>query len=324
MGSDFEKYFFVIATAQSPKNVNGNVLQVGALYSFKGRLIPDSVRTSGVEGDSFSNQNKPKLQFHELLKIILSCIRSNRILFNSDYLGPWFSVFGHFLFETISRIKIDTVLNRNTLLFHTMDSSLEHQKVLSYQERIFKILDLDTDKIKILTNKPFLLINVRIFKPKVEFPRLINPDILEVHKKIQVNAFSRQNLGDKIYLSRSGLHPLHQRLPLLITSQLEAVLENMGFKVVHPESLTIDDQISVVSHARILAGPQGSALHLSVFCKSDIKVIEFGDSLRPSAPNPFQNVICRTFGQDLIFFPYDPILESFNIPEMKSLLSSLI
>jgi capsular polysaccharide biosynthesis protein len=320
---NFRHYYFVIATAHSPIQKNGTILQNGALYTLRGKLIPHSLRTSGISGDSFRNQNAQKLNFFKIIRILVGCIKARRFLLNNYYCGPWFYVFGHFLLETLTRIGLHENVKNHNLVFHTMDSSAHHQSVFPYQKRLIDLLGFKNSKIVLLTDHSFLLFNVKVLLPQVHFPTYISPLTPQVFQRITSCRKSSLDLGSKIFLSRSKLHPLHQRIPLGIIRELEILMQKSGFELLHPETLSVDDQISAISNAKYIAGPQGSALHLSVFGQPKIKVIEFGDELRTSTPNYFQKELCIQFDQELIFFPFDNELKSFNFIDLEAFLKSL-
>lgn len=65
---------------------------------------------------------------------------------------------------------------------------------------------------------------------------------------------------DKVYLSRSALGPDFRQL--YGERCLEDELVRRGWRVVHPEQLSIRDQLRVLAHARTIAGELGSAFHL--------------------------------------------------------------
>lgn len=47
--------------------------------------------------------------------------------------------------------------------------------------------------------------------------------------------------------------------------QVERLVRQRGYRVVHPETMTLDEQVSVFSQARLVVGEYGSALHNTVF-----------------------------------------------------------
>ena len=66
-----------------------------------------------------------------------------------------------------------------------------------------------------------------------------------------------------LYLSRSGLD--QTRRALLGESRLERLLEKEGFLIIRPESLSVNDQISLFNRHEWIVSPTGSACHSRVF-----------------------------------------------------------
>lgn len=68
---------------------------------------------------------------------------------------------------------------------------------------------------------------------------------------------------DLVFLSRSHLARDLRRLTGDLA--MEQLLSERGFQIVHPETMTVTEQLGLVRHARLLAGVSGSSLHLSAF-----------------------------------------------------------
>lgn len=63
-------------------------------------------------------------------------------------------------------------------------------------------------------------------------------------------------LPDRIYLSRSGI-PMRR---LVNETEVERIFARFGFTIVHPERLSAEQQIALVSNALLVAGPSGSGM----------------------------------------------------------------
>lgn len=76
----------------------------------------------------------------------------------------------------------------------------------------------------------------------------------------------------KIYFSRS-------RWPkprLADEAEIEALLQAEGYEIIHPQELDLEAQLQLVCGARSLVGPQGTALHWSLFSSGLRQVISLG------------------------------------------------
>jgi capsular polysaccharide biosynthesis protein len=309
-----------IATASSPKLETDKIVQVGAIYSLFGNIVTESLRESGLDGDSITNANPVRLTARKVLKILIRCILTRSIILNSYYLGPWFSNFGHFLLESITRMNASIAVSRYKLLFHTMDSSIAHQKIFQYQEKLLSTIGIDSNRVKILINNPVLIFNSIIVSGNAIFPRELKPPALEIINLIKRSNKTNLDFGDKIYISRQKLSLDRQRIPENLSLDLENIFQKHGFKVIHPQELDIRDQISAISRAKFLAGPQGSALHLSIFCDPGTKIIEIGDEVQTVFPNTQQKIICNLLSQNFCFIPYDAVEKTYDFKKIEDLI----
>lgn len=68
-----------------------------------------------------------------------------------------------------------------------------------------------------------------------------------------------------IYISRRKWHRGQQERVLVNATDVEDFLENLGFEVIHPETLPLAEQRWMFSRARVVIGEDGSALHNTIF-----------------------------------------------------------
>jgi hypothetical protein len=74
---------------------------------------------------------------------------------------------------------------------------------------------------------------------------------------------------ERIYVSRRGASRRH----MLNEEEIEALFMRYGFTILHPEQLSIQDQVRLFSRARMIAGPRGSGLHNIVFSRPDTPLL---------------------------------------------------
>ena len=102
----------------------------------------------------------------------------------------------------------------------------------------------------------------------------IHPNDL-VHLRDFGSAFTRSldsslpERPERIYVSRSK-----SRRPLANEDELEALLANAGFAIVHLEELPWIDQITLFQNARVIVGPHGAGLANLVFANPGSTVVE--------------------------------------------------
>ena len=61
--------------------------------------------------------------------------------------------------------------------------------------------------------------------------------------------------------------------PLVIELAIEAMAEELGFTVIHPQELGIAEQIRIFAAAKMIMGTGGSAMHNAVFSPPDARVL---------------------------------------------------
>ena len=77
----------------------------------------------------------------------------------------------------------------------------------------------------------------------------------------------------------------------------ERRLQSIGFEIVFPEDLPIDQQIRLFAQARIIVGEYGSGLHNSIFCGQGSFVVNFRGT--EGHPGFLQSGLCEALGQDV-------------------------
>ncbi|OWU71439.1 hypothetical protein ATO3_18345 [Marinibacterium profundimaris] len=68
---------------------------------------------------------------------------------------------------------------------------------------------------------------------------------------------------DKVFLSRRGI----ARRSLVNTDEIEEIARAAGFAIVQPETMGFADQFRLLRDAKVVAGPEGSAMMLGMFCR---------------------------------------------------------
>lgn len=119
----------------------------------------------------------------------------------------------------------------------------------------------------------------------------------------QLAALTARAGSGKLYLSRSRLAPDMRRVR--DEESLERDLERLGWRVVHPQELSIAKQLEALAAADTVAGCVGSALHLLMAFGERAggrRLIALGEVVERTNPNvvlqavrqgmPFRHVVC--------------------------------
>jgi capsular polysaccharide biosynthesis protein len=112
--------------------------------------------------------------------------------------------------------------------------------------------------------------------PRVQIKRSVHKDQALIYREIAESVLSQTKEspcpGDgAIYLSRSRVNPDKRRM--VNEAALEEALTGIGFTIVHPHELEVQEQIRLVSRARVIVGPIGAAMASAVFANRDCPVI---------------------------------------------------
>jgi capsular polysaccharide biosynthesis protein len=103
-----------------------------------------------------------------------------------------------------------------------------------------------------------------------------------------------------IYLSRAKV----DNRRIANEEAVEDAFRRLGFEVVHPEELTLSQQIEAFYGARVFAGFSGSGLHNCVFMAPGGRVIELGDWRSPTKGLASQALFESLAGQTNTFIPF--------------------
>jgi len=83
--------------------------------------------------------------------------------------------------------------------------------------------------------------------------------------KLIANYIAPTTPRSRIYLSRSRLDEASRGLEDNRELEIEKIFLDLGFEIVHPQLLSLEEQIYNIRHADLIAGCAGSALHIAVF-----------------------------------------------------------
>ena len=172
---------------------------------------------------------------------------NEEIVEDAFFAGYLIGHFGHFLLESLSRIKY--FKDHQTLIW-LHDRYGRGCKLKKWQEEIFALLGLESHH-HIICKKPTLVKKLHFFKPDVYFPISYNSDFFD---RVGKFVAGDQVAGKKIWLSRKK-YEFKKRSMLLNESIPD------GCKVIYPEDLSITQLLQEMSSSEFILGHQGSAFH---------------------------------------------------------------
>lgn len=180
------------------------------------------------------------------------------------YLGRFFSHFGHFLIETLPNFGWARDYDDRSGICHPWPATLD-SALFTVPHVRFSINALGIDPRRIVLAKEDCLIRDLIVPPCNEVIHgRVNARAVEVYAILREHALRfRTPRADKVYFSRRLF--TGQSRQTANEAETEEIFKSLGFVVIHPEELPFGKQVSIAAGAKLVAGIDGSALHLCCF-----------------------------------------------------------
>lgn len=278
-----QRFDDVVATAPRFDHVNGRAY--GCLYDAHGKVIRLSQRIGGHLGDHFSTSDADILDHTD---------RPAQRTFSgkSIYLGHYMAHFGHFLTETISTFWIYPEFDRyDHFIFHPF---IFGRELTPFAKDTFAAFGISIDRIVMIDTATHF---ERIDVPERLFIilRQANIALRDVYRRL-AEIGTNGGRGSRIYLSRRR-HSVRNGTRAIINEPfVEREMAKLGFNIIVPETLSLEQQIDCAKHATVLCGFSGSALHLALFMQPAGHLIELGDPRSNESPH-LMETICTQIAQ---------------------------
>jgi hypothetical protein len=179
-------------------------------------------------------------------------------------------VYGHFLLEMLPKLYLLSELKSLGCDFVVAMSLHLPNWVKSFVEIYFKEEDL------LYYNPEYHIIQApSIIMPSMmqtshNFHPCFNLLVADIHRRIGAQTTPCTSSPKRIFLSRSRI-PYNRRL--LNEAIVEKEAEALGLTIIHPQDLSICEQISLFGQAELIVGEYGSALHNTLFSPFGTKVV---------------------------------------------------
>ena len=169
------------------------------------------------------------------------------------YGGCLFAHFGHFIWESLSRLYTIRRCKNYPILFIS-----PNEKIYNIQKLFFESIGIENEIL--LVKYPTLIENLIYSSPGSSISPLLITD--EQNESLKYYPFNEKNCK-KIWLSRSKL----KAGKIINEDFIEIELEKIGFDIVYPETLPLREQARLVSCSDIVAGFDGSQFFSVLFAK---------------------------------------------------------
>ena len=254
----------------------------GAVYS-GGQIVPSSQRVGERGGDLVATANPEHVLTPESYDQV-----SGRWLYG----GHWMEQFGHFITETATTLWPQAE-NVDGIIFHPF---IFGGKIAPWHLTLIRRLGW---------NVPLMVARHGAVVEELVIPDrtfVLNESAAPEAAQVWSRIASPWRPHREVFLSRSELEKDSRRV--LGDKRLDDLMAALGFDVLHPQQMSIEDQLNAVAEASVLAGVSGSALHLSAFTHPGTKVIEIGDMRSQHQALPNQRVIDGAVGRPSEFVPF--------------------
>ncbi|MGB3512048.1 MAG: tetratricopeptide repeat protein [Microcoleaceae cyanobacterium] len=186
------------------------------------------------------------------------------------------NVYFHWMVDILPRLEI---LKSQNIDLAEIDWFLVNSCQQPFQRESLKILGIPEEKI---------LESDR--HPHIQAKNLIVPSFpgdlgwlpswaLEFHRRVFLNRIKESSntetkpikfYPERIYISRNNSR--YRRV--FNEEEVISKLSQLGFVCIHPESMTLTEQIAIFAHAKVIIAAHGSGLTNIMFCRPGTKVIE--------------------------------------------------
>jgi hypothetical protein len=240
---------------------------MNALYNLNGKILSESLIYRGTPPIGL-----PRANYEQVVDVALN--EEWPVVEESIFL-PYinFEHFGHSLTETAAWLYPITDASKSLLFDERKNIRFIIPAIHSSQKQhLAAYLNISSNRI--ISTEQFSNIT-RLSKVLIPRPSIINRFGMHLNHLSAVRYFINTWYGlektmtmprtghEKVYLSRARLGNNLRKIEN--ETKLELQLSKRGWKVVHPETLPVTEQIRFLYHARVVGGNAGSAFHLLMY-----------------------------------------------------------
>jgi capsular polysaccharide biosynthesis protein len=203
---------------------------------------------------------------------------ANRCTISGEYVfgGLFYPEFGHFISETVPNL-VAAAANRKRfggtdILMFLPPNWMENPKappIAPFHRFFLDRIGIDVADLHFITD-PSRVESLLVGRSPALRKYRYAPWVLE-----EMDRCFAAPAGEKrrIYMSRSKW-PVGQRL--VNEKMIEALFLEAGYDILHPQDMTLEDQLTAVWQSSVMAGGQGTALHWSLFAPDCKAVLSLG------------------------------------------------
>ena len=190
---------------------------------------------------------------------------------NTDYIlvkQIWDQNYGHWLVDTLPKILQTKEMISKSKVVYVLGHPNANIKHI-WKESL-NLLGIPNESIILTNHLPIYFKRLLYTSPLTVVPNIKNPLILECFNLMKKNAILKHsnNYSKKIYVSRNKTN----KRKLINEENLLPYFKKYGYRIIYPETLSLEEQINVFSHAEKVIGNLGANLANLVFCPRGVSV----------------------------------------------------
>lgn len=172
-------------------------------------------------------------------------------------------IFGHFLIEVLPDLWAFHLLGIKNLKIATSVRMNE-----SYL-KMLNAIGISSDQI-VHIDGPLTVDELYVPSEMIQRRRYLDPLVRDLFSRVGKLAYNSKQVSiNRVYISRTKMagRDLENEM------EVEILFEKYGFTIIHPQELSIEDQIKIFRDARYIAGTGGSAMHNAIYSENNSKVL---------------------------------------------------
>lgn len=291
-------------------SAGARTMMTGAVHDASGVLVPESQRWWDGDRSTPAAGDPDEVRVPD---------RAPRLEGTWLYAGHWALHFGHFLVEVLTNLwpepgrvaAAGLVAHRpfrGPVVPPPAGPGPQRAALRPWQEELLALAGYGDLEVQVVRHRAARVDRLVVPQRPVVLKSWAAPPAVEVWRRVS-EAVGERGPHERLFLSRSAFHrttdnPRRDRSDDAWDDHLDATFADAGFAVVHPETLSVAEQVRLVRGAGVLAGSSGSALHLSAFAAPGTRVLEVGDDRSPDRPMASQRMVDAACGHEAAFVGY--------------------
>jgi len=205
-----------------------------------------------ILSDSLTKRHGTQSTFNE----VVSNKKTNLHLDKAIYGGLLLTHYGHFVFESLSRLWYTRIDKDSPIIFCS-----KQKEIKKYQKEIFDILGIKNHVI--IAKEPIAVNELTMPTPGAR----IRDYLSEHHESfLACCPYVEENATRCIWLSRSSLKRFVHKVNN--EDELEKALKKIGWEIFNPQDFSVAEQVQILSESKRIAGFVGSAFHTLLLIKN--------------------------------------------------------